>query len=345
MIPPPRPAVYVTRRLPAAAMRLLEETCQVSLWDEVERPVPRAELLRGVADAEGLLSLLTDRVDAEVLAAAPRLRVVANLAVGYDNIDVAACTARGVLVTNTPDVLTETTADLAWALMLAVARRIVEGQRMIETGAWGPWHPLQMVGVDVYGATLGVVGAGRIGGAVLRRGGGFAMRLLYHNRHPAPELEAATGAVYRPFDDLLRESDFIVVSAPLTPETRGMFGAREFSLMRETAIFVNVARGPLVREEDLAAALRAGRPRAAGLDVFEHEPIAPDHPLLSLPNCVCVPHIGSATLATRTRMATLAAENLVAALTGRPLLTPVNLTELVALERAAPSWGRGATDR
>ncbi|MFQ3661106.1 MAG: D-glycerate dehydrogenase [Chloroflexaceae bacterium] len=340
-----RPTVYVTRRLPEPAMRLLAETCLVSLWDEAERPVPRDEFLRGVAGAEGLLSLLTERVDAEVLAAAPRLRVVANMAVGYDNIDVAACTARGVLVTNTPDVLTETTADLAWALMLAAARRIVEGQRMIAAGAWGPWHPLQMVGVDVYGATLGVVGAGRIGGAVLRRGRGFAMRLLYHNRRRAPALEAATGAVYRPFKDLLRESDFVVVTAPLTPATRGMFGAREFALMRDTAVFVNVARGPLVHEEDLVAALRAGRPRAAGLDVFEREPIGPEHPLLSLPNCVCVPHIGSATLATRTRMATLAAENLVAALTGRPLLTPVNLTELAALGRVVPSWVRGATDR
>lgn len=324
-MPSSRPIVYVTRRLPEAAMRLLEATCDVRLWDEIERPVPRAELLHGVASAEGLLCLLTDRIDADVLAVASRLRVIAAMAVGYDNIDVATCSARGIVVTNTPDVLTETTADLAWALMLAAARRIVEGHKLIEQGGWGPWHPLQMVGVDVYGAALGVVGAGRIGSAVLRRGRGFGMRLYYHNRRPAPAVEAAVGAVYLPFDDLLRESDFVVVTVPLTPETRGMFGAREFALMRETAVFVNVSRGPVVREADLAAALRAGRPRAAGLDVFESEPIGPAHPLLTLPNCVCTPHIGSATLATRTRMATLAAENLVAVLSGRPPLTPVNL--------------------
>jgi glyoxylate reductase len=321
---PLKPQIFLTRRLPAAALTILEQACSVARWDEAEQPCPRATLLAGVAEAEGVLSLLTDRIDAELLAAAPRLRVVANMAVGYDNIDLAACSARGVLVTNTPDVLTETTADLAWALMLAAARRIVEGQKLIEAGGWAPWHPLQMVGVDLYGARLGVVGAGRIGAAVLRRARGFNMGLSYHNRRPNPELEAATGACYLPFDDLLRTSDFIVVTAPLNETTRGMFGAREFALMRETAVFVNVARGPLVREAELVAALKAGRPRAAGLDVFAQEPIGPEHPLLALANCVCVPHIGSASVATRTRMATLAAENLVAALTGAPVPNPVN---------------------
>lgn len=319
-----RPKVFLTRRLPDAAMAIVAAACEVELWDEAERPAPREAILKGAAAADGLLCLLTDRVDAELLAAAPRLRAVATMAVGYDNIDVAACTARGVLVTNTPGVLTETTADLAWALMLAAARRIVEGQRVIETGAWGPWHPMQMVGVDVYGATLGVVGAGRIGGAVLRRGRGFAMALRYHNRSPSPALEAETGAVYLPLAELLRASDFIVVTVPLGDATRGMFGAAEFAAMRDTAVFVNVSRGPVVREADLAAALRAGRPRAAGLDVFEREPIGPEHPLLALPNCVAVPHIGSASVATRTRMATLAAQNLVAALTGAPVPSPVN---------------------
>jgi glyoxylate reductase len=319
-----KPRVYVTRRLPKAAMELLENALELSVWEEAEQPAPREALLKGVAEADGLLALLTDKVDGELLAAAPRLRAVANMAVGYDNIDVPACTARGVLVTNTPGVLTETTADLAWALMLAAARRIVEGQKLIEADGWGPWHPMQMVGVDVHGATLGVVGAGRIGAAVLRRASGFKMRLRYHNRRPSPEVEAETGASYSELDELLRESDFVVVTVPLTPETRGMFGAREFALMRETAVFVNVARGPIVREADLAEALRAGRPRAAGIDVFEREPIGSDHPLLALPNCVAVPHIGSATVATRTRMATLAAENLVAALTGGRPPTPVN---------------------
>ena len=319
-----KPAIFLTRPLPPAAMRILEQACQVSLWEVDDQPCPSDILLRGVAEAEGLLCVLPNRVDSALLEAAPHLRVVANMAVGYDNIDVAACSARRVLVTNTPGVLTETTADLAWALLLAASRRIVEGQRMIERGEWGPWYLMQMVGVDLYGATLGVVGAGRIGGAVLRRATGFAMDLCYYNRRPDPELEARTGARYLPFDELLRTSDMIVVTLPLNDTTRGMFGAREFALMREHAIFVNVARGPIVREADLVAALRSGRPRAAGIDVFEREPIGADHPLLALPNCVCVPHIGSATVATRTRMATLAAENLVAALTGAPVPSPIN---------------------
>ena len=319
-----KPRIFLTRRLPAVATAAVEEACEVSRWDSEQQPIPRDELLRGVAEADGLLSLITDRVDAELLEAAPRLRIVANMAVGYDNIDLAACTARGVLVTNTPGVLTETTADLAWALMLAAARRIVEGQKLIEAGDWGPWHPMQMVGVDLFGATLGVVGAGRIGAAVLRRAQGFGMPLLYHNRKPSPELEAATGARYAALDELLANSDFVVVTVPLSAETRGMFGAREFGLMRETAVFVNVARGPVVREGDLVAALRAGRPRAAGIDVFEREPVGADHPLLALPNAVCVPHIGSATMATRTRMATMAAENLAAFFATGQAISPVN---------------------
>lgn len=317
-------AVYLTRRLPDPAMRILEESCAVSLWDNAAAPVPREALLAGVADAEGLLSLLTERIDAELLDHAPHLRVVANMAVGYDNVDLPALNARRVLLTNTPGVLTETTADLAWALILAASRRIVAGQKLIESGGWGPWHPFQMVGQDIYGATLGVVGAGRIGGAVLRRAHGFQMRLLYHNRRPSPALEAETGASYRSLADLLGEADVVVVTVPLSAETRGMFGAREFALMKPTSVFVNVARGPIVNEADLVAAIRAGRPWAAGIDVFEREPIGPDHPLLALPNVVAVPHIGSASVATRTRMATLAAENLVAALTGRPVPTPVN---------------------
>lgn len=319
-----RPRVYVTRPLPAAALAILHRDCDVAMWPEEQAPVPRAALLAGVAEAEGLLSLLTERVDAELLDHAPKLRVVANMAVGYDNVDLPALNARRVLLTNTPGVLTETTADLAWALILAASRRIVAGQKLIEAGGWGPWHPFQMVGQDVYGATLGVIGAGRIGGAVLRRAQGFQMRLLYHNRHPNPTLEAETGASYRGLADLLGEADVVVVTVPLSAETRGMLGAREFALMKPTSVFVNVARGPIVNEAELVAALRAGRPWAAGIDVFEREPIGPDHPLLALPNVVAVPHIGSASVATRTRMATLAAENLVAALTGRPVPTPVN---------------------
>jgi glyoxylate reductase len=319
-----RPRVYITRRLPEAAVEILRRDCDVEMWPEEQVAVPRDVLLRAAAVVDGLLTMLVDRVDQELLDAAPRLRAVANMAVGYDNVDLPALTRRSVLFTNTPGVLTETTADLAWALILAAGRRIVEGQKLIEGGGWGPWYPMQMVGQDIFGATLGVVGAGRIGAAVLQRGRGFGMRLRYNNRRPSPELEAATGAEYRTLDTILTESDVLVVTVPLTPETRGMFGAEQFACMKSTSVFINVARGPIVREADLEAALRAGRPWAAGLDVFAHEPIGPDHPLLKLPNVVAVPHIGSASVSTRTRMATLAAENLAAALTGRPVPTPVN---------------------
>jgi glyoxylate reductase len=221
-------------------------------------------------------------------------------------------------------VLTETTADVAWALLMAAARRLVEGQKMMEAGQWGAWHPFYMLGQDVAGATIGIVGAGRIGAAVARRAKAFNMRVLYHNRKHSPQLEVAVNAEYRAFDDLLRESDFVVMTAPLTSETRGMFGAREFALMKDTAIFVNVARGGVVKEAELVEALKAGRPWAAGVDVFEVEPTPKDNPLFALPNFVGTPHVGSATLKTRTAMATLAAQNLVNALTGKPPLTPIN---------------------
>ncbi|MBX0327786.1 D-glycerate dehydrogenase [Oscillochloris sp. ZM17-4] len=319
-----RPRAYITRRLPDAAVEILRRDCEVEMWPEEQTPMPREALLRAAAGADGLLTILVDRIDQDLLDAAPRLRAVANMAVGYDNVDLPALTRRGVLLTNTPGVLTETTADLAWALMLAAGRRVVEGQKLIEAGGWGPWYPMQMVGQDIYGATLGVVGAGRIGAAVLRRARGFGMSLRYHNRRPAPAIEAETGAQYRDLDAILAEADFLVVTVPLGPETRGMFGAAQFAQMKPTSVFVNVSRGPVVREADLEAALRVGRPWAAGLDVFEREPIGADHPLLGLPNVVAVPHIGSASVATRTRMATLAAENLAAALTGRAPPTPVN---------------------
>jgi glyoxylate reductase len=319
-----RPYVYITRQIPQPALTIIAAACDYGIWPETETPVPREVLLREISKADGVLTLLTERVDREFLDAAPHLRVIANMAVGYDNIDVPLATARRVLVTNTPDVLTETTADLTWALLMATARRVVEGQKLIEAGRWQTWSLMFMVGQDIYGATLGVVGAGRIGAAVIRRALGFRMQVLYTNRAPRPDLEAETGARYRPLDDLLRESDFVVVTVPLTPETRGMFGAREFALMKPTAVFINTSRGAVVKEMELYEALKAGRPWAAGLDVFEREPIGPDHPLLTLPNVVALPHIGSATVATRTNMAKLAATNLVAALTGQPVPNPVN---------------------
>jgi len=319
-----RPKVYICRQIPAAALQIIAGSCDIKQWAAEADPVPRTVLLREIADVDGVFALLTDRVDQEFLDAAPRCKVVANMAVGYDNVDLSALTARRVLLTNTPGVLTDTTADLAWALIMAAGRRIVEGQKLIDAGGWKTWSPMFMVGQDISGATLGIVGAGRIGSAVARRAQAFDMKILYHNRQPAPELEAQTGARYRDLDDLLRAADFVVVLLPLTPQTRGMFGAREFALMKPTAVFVNAARGPIVQEMELYEALKQGRPWSAGLDVFEHEPIGPDHPLLSLSNVTAVPHIGSATVATRTKMATVAAINLVAALTGAKVPNPVN---------------------
>jgi glyoxylate reductase len=319
-----RPKVYLTRKLPEEARELVAAACDFDEWHDELDPVPRDELMRSVADVDGVLTLLTDRIDQQFLEAGPRCRVVANMAAGYDNADVAALTRRGVLLTNAPDVLTETTADLVWALMLSAARRIVEGSETIKSGGWTTWSPMFMTGCDVHGATLGLVGVGRIGTAVARRAQGFRMPVLYHNRRPAPTLEAETGAQYRSLGQVLREADFVVCLVPLSDETRGMFGADKFALMKPTAVFVNAARGAVVNEAELVEALRRGRPWAAGLDVFEREPIGADHPLAALPNATVVPHIGSATVRTRTAMATTAARNLVAALTGAEVPNPVN---------------------
>ena len=254
-----RPKAYITRRIPQPALDIVAAACDYAIWDNEEQPVPRDVLLREAADADGVLTILSEQINQEFLDAAPRCRVVANMAVGYDNVDLPALTRRGVLLTNTPGVLTETTADLAWTLMMAAGRRIVEGQKLIEAGKWASWSPMFMVGQDIYGATLGIVGAGRIGSALARRAAGFNMRLLYHNRRPSPELESATGAQYRALDDLLREADYVVVLLPLSNETRGMFGAREFALMKPTAVFVNAARGAGIGRGAQAGASLGGR--------------------------------------------------------------------------------------
>lgn len=319
--------VYITRMLPERAEAVIEAAAAagaltVRRWHSADEPVQRDVLLDEAAGAAGLLTLLTDRIDAELLAAAPNLRVVANMAVGYDNIDVDACTRRGVLVTNTPGVLTETTADLVWALLMATARRVVEAHKFIEQDRWRTWSPLLLTGQDVYGATLGIIGAGRIGSAVARRAVGFGMRIVYHNRRPAPGLEAATGAMWTPLEELLTSADFVVTLVPLTAETHHLIGAEQLRLMKPSAVLVNAARGPVVDEQALYRALREGWIWAAGLDVWEQEPIRASHPLLSLPNVVALPHIGSASIATRTRMAVMAAENLVAAVRGA---TPANV--------------------
>ena len=310
--------VYVTRRVHEEGLRRLRESCDVEVWDG-EEPVPREVLVERIRDAEGLYCLLTERVDEELLAHAPKLRVVSVMAVGVDNVDLDACTRRGIPVGHTPGVLTETTADLTWALLLAAARRLAEAQQAVHQGRWITWEPLGFLGQDVHGKTLGIVGLGRIGSAVARRALGFGMRLLYHNRRPRPELEAALGAQYVDLPTLLRESDFVSLHAPLTPETRHLIGEAELRAMKPTAVLINTARGGLVDPQALYRALKEGWIWAAALDVTEPEPLPPDHPLLTLPNCLVTPHIGSASHATRARMAVMAAENLLAGLRGERL--------------------------
>lgn len=318
-----KPKVYITRKIPDEALEIIAERCQYRIWDREDEPVPRDVLEREVRDVEGLFSLLTERVDEQLLDSAPKLKVVANMAVGYDNVDVAACMRRGIVVTNTPGVLTETTADLAFALMLAAGRRVTEAERFLRQGMWKTWSPMLLTGVDVYGATLGIIGLGRIDEAVARRARGFSMRVLYTSGKPRPDLEASLGVERRELDSLLRDSDFVSIHVPLTEKTRGMIGGRELALMKPTAVLVNTSRGPVVREPDLIEALREKRIFAAGLDVFETEPLPQDSPLLELDNVVLLPHIASASIATRTEMAVMAANNLVQVLYGDEPLNPV----------------------
>jgi glyoxylate reductase len=315
--------VYVTRVIPEEGLKLVEAAASVEVWPE-EGPPPREVLLEKVRDVDGLLCLLTDRIDAELLDRAPRLRVVSNLAVGYDNIDVPACTARGIRVGNTPGVLTETTADLAFALLMATARRIVEAERFLRDGKWKTWSPMLLTGRDVHHATLGIVGMGRIGYEMAKRAHGFDMTVLYADVRPHEAAERDYGARRLPLDELLAQSDFVTIHTPLLPETRGLIGAEALARMKPTAILVNTSRGPVVDQAALYEALKNGVIAGAGLDVFEVEPLPMDSPLLTLENVVLAPHIGSASIATRTRMSVLAAENLVAGLRGENLPNPVN---------------------
>lgn len=315
--------VYICRQIPTPAVQLLANHCELALWDNAEVAVPREVLLHEIENVDGLLTLLTESVDRELLAAAPRLKIVANMAVGYDNIDLQAAQERGVVITNTPNVLTETTADLTFALMLTVARRVVEATEYLRADQWHTWSPMGLTGLDVYGKTLGIIGLGKIGEAVARRAQGFGMSVLYHNRHRHTRLEETLGAVYKSLKDLLQEADFVCILTPLTPDTHHLIGTRELSLMKQTAILINTSRGPVVEEHALYQALVAGQIFGAGLDVFEQEPVGSEHPLVHLPNVVALPHIGSASMATRTAMAMLAASNLVAVLQGQRPLTPV----------------------
>jgi glyoxylate reductase len=319
-----RPKVFVTRELPGDdALPPLQAQAEVAVWAE-DSPPPHEEIVRRAADADALLTMLTDRIDAAVLEAGTRLRVVANMAVGYDNVDVPAATERGILVTNTPGVLTETTADLAWALLMAAARRVAEGDRLTRSGGWKAWHPSFLLGRDVHGATLGIVGLGQIGQAMARRARGFDMRLLYHTRTRRREVEAELGLEWVELERLLRESDFVSLHVFLSPQTRHLIGERELALMKPTAILVNTARGPVVDQRALYRALREGRIAAAGLDVAEEEPIPVDDPLLTLDNVTITPHVGSASVATRGKMAATAVENVLAVLRGEPPPNCVN---------------------
>jgi len=312
-----KPHIYVTRKLPDAVLGALRETCEIRMWEEEDVPVPREVLERAIEQIDGLFCLLTETIDRSLLERGTRLKVVSNMAVGYNNIDVDCATERGILVTNTPGVLTETTADLTFALLMVTARRVVEASDYLRGGQWRTWSPMQLTGQDVYGATIGIIGMGRIGEAVAKRANGFGMNVVYYNRSRKSELEQSLGMAYADLGELLRVSDYVCVLTPYTAETRNLIDAAELALMKPTAILINTARGGIVNEDALYEALSKGTIWAAGLDVFDQEPIAVDHKLLQLPNVVALPHIGSASIQTRMRMAQLAASNLQAALQGQ----------------------------
>lgn len=318
-MPPVTPRVAVTRSLPGGALDRLRAVADVEVWPSRLPPSPQ-ELRRLAAGATGLVTMLTDRVDAELLDACPDLRIVANMAVGYDNLDVAELIRRGIPAGNTPGVLTGSTADLAWALILSATRRLPESAAAVKAGDWLTWEPDWLLGVDVAGATLGIVGFGRIGAAVARRAAGFDMEVLAWNRTPK-EVE---GVTFVSLDELLRRSDVVSLHCALTDETRGMIGPAELRAMKPTSVLVNTARGPIVDQWALARALQTGEILAAGLDVVDHEPIPVDDELLSLPNCLVLPHVGSATVATRSRMADMAVDNVLAVLAGAVPPTCVN---------------------
>jgi glyoxylate reductase len=324
-----RASVFVTRHLPGGALNYLAEHTEVDVWPDELPPSPD-DLRRRVADSHGLLSLLTERIDVQLLDAAPCLLVVSNMATGFDNIDVKAATDHDVLVTRTPGVLTETTADFAFALLLAAARRVVEGDRYTREGRWKTWGPETLLGQDVHSSTLGIVGLGRIGAEVARRARGFGMRILYNSRNRKTDLASELGAEYRELPELLAQSDFVSLHTALSAETRRMINAETLRLMKPSAILVNTGRGPLIDQAALFEAVRDGVIAGAALDVTDPEPMPPDDPLLTLPNVIVTPHIASASVATRSRMAMLAAENLVHALSGEVPEATVNpeVTEL-----------------
>lgn len=311
-----KPSIFITRKLPQAVIEPLNAEYQVEMWEKEDVPVPRDVLLKKAGSASALITMLSDQMDGELLEHAPSLKVVANLAVGYDNIDLQAAKEKGVIICNTPDVLTDTTADLTFGLLMAAARRIVEADRYIKEGRWKSWSPLLLAGADIHHKTIGIVGMGSIGETVAKRAKGFDMNILYHNRSRKPEAEEGLGAVYVSMDELLAQSDFVVVLAPLTQETEGLFQKEQFQAMKKSAFFINAARGPIVNEEALTEALKKGEIAGAGLDVFVEEPIDSNHPLLQLDNVVALPHIASSSIETRTAMMNLCVQNVMAVLKG-----------------------------
>lgn len=314
-----KPRVFVTRRIPAAGLDRVLVACEADVWPD-DMPPPYEVLCQRVRGIDGLLCLLTDRVDANLMeAAGPQLRVISQMAVGYDNIDVAAAQARGIAVGNTPDVLTEATADLTFALLLAAARRLFEAAAYIREGRWQTWEPMALLGADLSGAALGIVGLGRIGRAVARRAAGFDLRVIACSPGLAPAEAAGAGAELADLDTLLREADFVSLHVPLNESTRHLINRERLALMKPSAILINTARGPVVDQDALVDALQRGVIAGAALDVTDPEPLPADHPLLALPNAIVVPHIGSASRRTRDRMAQMAAENLLAGLRGAPL--------------------------
>ena len=311
--------VFVTRKIPQEGLDMLTERFEVSVWPSEEPPC-REEIAEKAKNCQGLVTLLSDPIDADIIGQLPNLKIIAQYAVGYDNIDIREATRRGIIVTNTPGVLTETTADLAWSLIMSTTRRIVEADRYVRGGNWNvAWGPELLLGSDIYGATLGIIGMGRIGQAVAKRAQGFSMRVLYHSRGHNKEfatLERLVGAQSTSLDTLLRESDIVSLHVPFTSETRHLIGEKELRSMKKGSILINTSRGQVVDQDALYSALSSGHIGGAGLDVFREEPIPKDSPLLELSNVVLVPHIGSASKKTRATMATMCAENIIAALYG-----------------------------
>lgn len=307
---------YISSWIPDEALEIVKASAEVKIR-KAKYPASRKTLLNEIRDVEGLLCFLTDKIDSDVIEAARKLRVISNCAVGVDNVDVESATKRGIFVTNTPEVLTETTADLTWALLMCIARRITEAENFIKTGKWRRWHLMLMTGTDVHGKTLGIVGLGRIGAAVARRAKCFGMKILYYDTVRHPSLEEKLNLEYVNLEGLLKNSDYVTLHVPLLKQTYHLLGERELSMMKSTAYLVNASRGAVIDEKALIKALRRRKIAGAALDVFEKEPISKDHPLLKFENVVAVPHIGSATVETRTKMAIMAAENLVKVLSGK----------------------------